>query len=110
MQQLDLLAASPAPAARPHASHDVRDTSRAAYAEQRVAGRLSHTQARIHALLKRDPAQDYTRSEIGRALGLPINVVTGRVNELIHLKHMAEERGKRACAVSGKTVYAVGVR
>lgn len=96
--------------ARTHASHDVRDTSRTAYAEQRASGRLNNTQQRIVDLLRAHPGRDYTRSEIGRALGLPINVVTGRVNELIHLKHMAEERGKRACAVSGKVVYAVGLR
>ena len=104
-------AAGSKPATRATARHhDVRDTSRTAYAEQRVSGRLSHTQARIHDLLKRDPCRDFTRSEISRALGLPINVVTGRVNELIHLKHAAIERGKRVCEVSGKVVYAVGVR
>ena len=110
MQQLDLLSASPAPAVRPHASHDVRDTSRTAYAEQRASGRLNNTQQRIVDLLRAHPGRDYTRSEIGRAPGLPANVFSGRVNELIHVKRLLEEKRRRQCAVSGKVVYAVGLR
>ena len=93
-----------------HASHDVRDTSRTAYAEQRASGRLNNTQQRIVDLLRAHPGRDYTRSEIGRALRLPANVFSGRVNELIHVKRLLEEKRRRQCAVSGKVVYAVGLR
>lgn len=87
-----------------------RDTSRMAFAEQRDAGKLANNQARIVALLKANLGRDYTRSEIGEATGMPINVVAGRTNELIHVKCLLEEKRKRACAVTGKTVWAVGLR
>lgn len=107
MRQLDLLST---PSARPHASHVVRDTSRAAYAEQKASGKLNNNQQRIVDLLRANPERDYTRSEIHRALNLPINVVSGRVNELIHVKWLLDEKRRRVCSVTGKMVYAVGLR
>lgn len=108
--QLDLLAPDPTPPARRHANHTVRDTSRAAYTEHKATGRLNNNQQRIVDLLMKNMGRDYTRSEIHRALNLPINVVSGRVNELIHVKHLVVEKRRRECNVTGKTVYAVGLR
>ena len=75
-----------------------------------LSAALGKSQQRIVDLLRAHPGRDYTRSEIGRALGLPANVFSGRVNELIHVKRLLEEKRRRQCAVSGKVVYAVGLR
>jgi predicted transcriptional regulator len=46
-----------------------------------------------------------TNSEIKEALGVEINTVTPRVNELVKLG-LVMEGGKRTCRVTGRTVIA----
>lgn len=108
--QPDLFEPAKLPASLRPDGRGMRDTSRAAFSEQRAAGKVKGAQARITAFLEARRGQSFTRSEISRGTGMPINVVAGRVNELIHVKQMLVEKGKRVCSVSGKTVYAVGLR
>lgn len=87
----------------------MRDTSRAAYGEQRKSGRVQGSQARITAYLEARRGQSFTRAEIARAIGMPLSGVCGRVNELIHIKGVLAEFPRRACRVSGKSAHPVGL-
>ena len=48
--------------------------------------------------------KDPTNSEISQYIGLPINCVTPRVNEL-RSKGLVGDGGKRICKVTGKEVH-----
>lgn len=52
------------------------------------------------------PGQDYSRTEIARVTGLAINVVCGRVNELIEAGAL-EHGPRRPCRVSGVCIKPV---
>jgi hypothetical protein len=67
-------------------------------------GTVSARQAQILAAVR--PGFDYSLQELVGITGLPVNVISGRCNELrkAGLLELAE---KRACNVSGRTVAPV---
>ena len=79
----------------------IRQTSLMAYyasdAEQ-IFGKQSYL---IYDFFKRNYPVDYTRNEISRNLGIKINAVCGRINELIKAEWL-EEVGKRKDTYSKK--------
>ena len=78
----------PSEAAQAHREHappvGVRETSKQALAKHRGSGKLTAQQAVIVAWLRAHRGQEHTRQELSKALGLGINVVCGRVNELLN--------------------------
>jgi len=80
----------------------VRDTSRLAY----DALDLNAGQFRIVAFLRDHHPKAFTRAELARASGIPINAVCGRVNELLKLGAL-EELVRRGCTTSGKQAHPV---
>ena len=82
---------------------NVRDTSLAAYHGIDITA----GQAKVVAFLLRNPGKaDFTRGELSRQAGIPINAVCGRVNELV-TAGVLEERVRRACRFSGKQCHPV---
>jgi len=61
---------------------DIAETSREAYAGAKTSGRVKAVQERILAFM-RDWRLPVTRQALAHYLGEPINVICGRVNELI---------------------------
>lgn len=84
---------------------NVADTSIEIYKRLTAEGKVSHMQARI--LSKMEEGKDYTRNELVCMTLLPINAVTGRVNELVHELSLLEEGEKRKCSVTGNKVGTV---
>lgn len=84
----------------------IAETSRTRYHELVATGDLSRQQAEL--LSHMTPGKDYTRAELSRISGMMINVVTGRVNELIEAGKLEEQEGeKRRCEVTGYTAKVV---
>lgn len=89
----------------------VRDTSRHAYAIHRVSGKLTRQQRLLVEFLSADRRRDYTRQELAQALGWGINVVCGRVNELLAEPFGAlKELPRRACRVTSQEAHPVRLR
>ncbi len=113
----DQAKAPPAPATTPVAaalsekSHGVRDTSISAYRALEYSGRLTRQQRKIMDFLEANPQRDYTRQELGNAVGFGINVICGRVNELLSEPFaLVEEVGRRECRITGETANALRAR
>lgn len=84
----------------------VAETSRVRYEELLKSGELSRQQAELLAYMR--PGIDYTRAELSHLTDMPINCVTGRVNELLDSGKLSEEAGeKRTCKVTGYTAKVV---
>jgi len=86
----------------------VQQTSLEAYYSD-VLPSLSQRQKLILGVLLQ--GGDWTNTEISSYLGIPINTVTPRVNELVHPKDpkekpLIEEVGKRKCKITGRTAIA----
>lgn len=81
---------------------NVRDTSIEAY----HGIDISAGQSAIVSFLLRHPNITFTRGEISKLSGIPINSVTGRVHELIQCG-VLEERVRRADKFSGKQCHPV---
>ena len=89
----------------------VRDTSMAAYRALHWSGKLTEQQREVLQLFDGGKQPNWTRQELARETGLGINVVCGRVNELLHEPiGVLEECGKRACRVTGEIVHALRPR
>jgi len=88
----------PAPAAR----NSVRDTSLEAYWQHIESGAAKTQQDRIYMALR--VSGGITRTELSRGMGIPINAVCGRVNELIKLGAV-RETAKRKCRVTGSNAW-----
>lgn len=82
----------------------VASTSIATYRAIKIDGTVSARQAQIMAAVY--PGLDYSLQELVGLTGLPVNVVSGRCNELrkAGLLELAE---KRPCTVTGRTVAPV---
>ena len=89
----------------------VAATSIDAYRELEEAGEVSLQREIIMMAIKRDLAaknsvnevvDGYTRREIQKLTGFEINVVSGRVYDLLNVSLIV--MGKRKCSVTGKTV------
>ncbi len=81
----------------------VADTSIHAYHQVALAGDLGRRQREILAVMAPYPA-DYSLQELVKLTGLPVNVVSGRVNELREKLSKVERGPARACKVTGKTI------
>lgn len=82
----------------------VSDTSIATYHALRRDGTLSERKAQIMAVIA--AGRDYTLQELVRLTGLPVNVISGRVNELKASGSLVHGT-TRACSVTGRTVHPV---
>ena len=69
---------------------NVREASRSAYYDQVISGRTKYQREIIMEFMKRHQLPR-NRREISLMTGLPINVVTGRVNSLIENGDLIEE-------------------
>ncbi len=82
----------------------VASTSIATYHSIKRDGTVSVRQAQILAAVK--PGRDYTLQELVKLTGLPVNVVSGRCNEMRKDGALAPS-DKRNCSVTGNRVTTV---
>lgn len=82
----------------------VAQTSVRAYHSITQDGTVSARQAQI--LLVMVPGFDYSLQELVALTGLPVNVISGRCNELRKAERL-ELADKRQCTVTGRTVAPV---
>ena len=87
-------------------------TRNESYFEQRDGGHLNRRQREIMLALHSACARadrDFSLQEICRLTGLPVNIVSGRVNELknMHPFPYLIESVQRRCSVTGKTITPV---
>lgn len=75
----------------------VADTSLDAY-RAHTARDLTEGQARVMAYIR--PGVDFTRSEIAQSIGMPLQSVCGRANELVEAKKL-EHGPRRNCSITG---------
>jgi len=71
----------------------VKDTSLMAYIEQVESGRLGKMQEKIYEVIKENP--ESSNKEIADILGIAINCVTGRTNELVNKFKIVEDAGTK---------------
>ncbi len=96
----------------PVAHAGVRDTSMAAYRALQYSGKMSRQQKQVLDFCLAHPGRNFTRQELARELGLGINVICGRVNELLREPfNLLEEKAaaKRRCSITGKDVNALSL-
>lgn len=82
----------------------VSDTSIKTYHAIKADGTLTLRQGQVMSVIY--PGQDYTLQELVKLTGLPVNVISGRCNELRELERL-ELAPTRACSVTGRTVHPV---
>lgn len=84
----------------------VAETSLLAYDDLRKTGKLTERQAQVMAVIQ--PGRDYSLQEISLLCGLPINIVSGRVNELKNDPlNKLEHADKRKCSLTNHTCHPV---
>lgn len=84
----------------------VRETSLEAF--RGLGPKLPAQQSAIVDHLARNSHRDYTRSELAHALGISLQSVCGRVNELVKMRQV-EECLRRRCERTGNTAYPVRI-
>jgi len=82
----------------------VRNTSREAY--QNIQGKIGPQQKIILDFISSNKA-GFTRMEINDGLRLGINVVCGRVKELLESHNLEEAPKNRVCTITGEVVHVV---
>jgi len=82
----------------------VAETSIDSYHALRREGGLTRQQHKVLAVIR--PYRDYSLQELVIASGLPVNVISGRVNELKTEKRL-EHGPTRKCSITGRTVHPV---
>lgn len=82
----------------------VSDTSIATYHDIKADGTVNKRQSQVLAVMKE--GRDYSLQELVMLSGLPINVVSGRVNELKNADHL-ENGETRRCSITRRTVHPV---
>ena len=87
----------------------VATTSIANYHEHKGSGRLGKQSRAIVEFMAINIDRDWSRAELAEQLGLRLSSVCGRVNELIHSRHV-EPQPNRRCQVTAKTVSPVRLR
>lgn len=86
----------------------VKDTSWKAY-QDILRGGIAATQAeKVLQAINYYPEKGVTRSQLSAALGMPINSVCGRVNELLKAE-VIYVSGTGKCPVTGRTVEVLKV-
>ena len=89
----------------------VRDASMIAYRSLEWTGRMTKQQRLVMDFFAINAQRDYTRQELANALGLGINVICGRVNELLKSPFtLLEECGRRQCRITGESANAIRAR
>lgn len=89
----------------------VRDSSMIAYRSLELSGRMTKQQRLVMEFLAGEPHRDFTRRELADALNLGINVVCGRVNELMKPPfEFIVELPRRRCRVTGESAHALRAR
>jgi len=83
----------------------VRATSVQAYHEALADGTLAERQRQILAVMV--PGRDYSLQELVSLTGIPVNVISGRVNELKNDLGRLEHGHTRRCTVTGRTIHPV---
>lgn len=84
----------------------VADTSIECYHDLRDDGTLTKRQAQVMAVIQH--GRDYSLQELVMLTGLPINIVSGRVNELKSNELKRLEHGpKRKCMLTQRTIHPV---
>lgn len=88
------------------------DTRNQAFFQHRNSGKLGEQQKRImraiHESNARHGKHDHSLREICALTGLPVNAVSGRVNELKRDPHnLLKEAEPRACRVTGRRITPV---
>ena len=85
---------------------NVRDTSLTAY----DALDLTQGQAKVLRFLSENTYRaDWTRGEIAKYGGFPIQSVCGRVNELLAQGRLTEQEQVRPCRVTGNSAHPVSI-
>jgi len=79
----------------------ILDTSLDAF--QSIIPELGSRQAAVYDIIRH--LNNPTNAEISRFMGMPINTITPRTNEL-RKRGLVTDAGKRECSVTGKTVHA----
>lgn len=87
----------------------VATTSIENYHEHKDTGRLGKQSRAIVEFMAINIDRDWSRAELAEHTGLRLSSVCGRVNELIHSRHV-EPQPNRRCHVTGKTVSPVRLR
>lgn len=82
-------------------------TSIACYHELRAEGLLSKRQQQVMDVIK--PGRDYSLQELVMLCGRPVNVVSGRVNELKGDLKMLEHGPTRKCSLTQRTIHPVRI-
>lgn len=82
----------------------VRESSLETYAAIRSEGGLTRMQSLIMGVIRE--GRDYSLQELVAISGLPINTVSGRVNELKTANRL-QHGPDRKCSITGRTVHPV---
>jgi hypothetical protein len=85
---------------------NMQDSSLLAYEQIKSEGKLSHQQQTILSVVK--PGNDYSLQELCRLTRLPINVISGRVNDLKKLKVLTLGE-TRPCSITLRTIHPVKI-
>ena len=90
------------------AAAGVRDASMIAYRSLEWSGRMTKQQKLVMDFFSINLSRDFTRQELVQATGLPINVICGRVNELLRPPFsLLHELGRRRCRITGESANAI---
>ena len=82
----------------------VADTSVETYHALQREGGLSRQQGQVMAVIR--AGRDYSLQELVKLTGLPVNVISGRCNELRAAKRL-EHGPTRKCSLTGRSVHPV---
>jgi hypothetical protein len=82
----------------------VAETSIDAYHALQREGTLTKRQAQVMEQVQ--PGRDYSLQELVQLTGLPVNVISGRCNELRAAKRL-ELGPERKCSLTGRTIHPV---
>lgn len=87
----------------------IATTSIENYHTHKESGRLGKQALYLVQFIAEHTDRDWSRAELAEQTGLRLSSVCGRVNELIHSKHV-EVQPNRRCQVTGKTVSPLRLR
>ena len=87
----------------------VATTSIENYHDHKSSGRLGKQSRMLVEFIADHTDRDWSRAELAEQTGLRLSSVCGRVNELIHSRHV-EVQPNRRCQITGKTVSPVRLR
>lgn len=73
----------------------------------RATGKLKDQQAVILSYLRSEPIVPLSRNEIARWLGIPIQSVCARINELVGAGLVADDVKRKKDEITGRTVKLV---